>query len=180
MSWGRLISSTGRLHLWLHSSVVISSQRLPKRLLGEHVSLPRQAFHERIKCLRLTNVTAAQLILTVLALFITVFLLGFVGDLILDLYFDPWGTLSGARPDFSYYDDEPPTWAEHFLKGGASLGLLSFFKFFFSPTRLFFRWGGGGGGGRPGRGGRERLADVSLILVVIGVATFLFVSIAPA
>lgn len=102
------------------------------------------------------------------------FLLGFVGDYILDLYFDPWSTITGYRPDFTLAEDEKSTWADHFLKGGASLGLLSFFKYFFSPTRLFFRWGGGGG--RPARGGRERLADVSMIMVVLGVATFLYVS----
>ena len=106
------------------------------------------------------------------------FLLGFVGDYILDLYLDPWSTINpfGTRPDYSLYDeDEPPTWLEHFLKGLASLGLLSFFKLFFSPTRFFFRWGGGYG--RTARTGRDRLADISWIMVVIGVATFLWVSV---
>ncbi|KAF2093166.1 hypothetical protein NA57DRAFT_48886 [Rhizodiscina lignyota] len=130
---------------------------------------------DRMSWGRVISSTAAQIILTVTVLVFVMFILGFVGDYILDLYLDPWNTISpfGERPDYSLYDnDEPSTWIEHFLKGLASLGLLSFFKLFFSPTRFFFRWGGNYG--RQGRTGRDRLADISWIMVVIGVVTFLW------
>jgi len=116
-------------------------------------------------------------VLTTTVLFVVVFLMGFVGDYIIDLYLDPWNSLNpfGSRTDYSLYDvDEPPTWLEHCLKGLASLGLLSFVKLFFSPTRFFFRWGGGNGGRRTGR---DRMAEISWIVVVVGVCTFLWVSV---
>jgi hypothetical protein len=172
MSWGRMISSTGKL-----STFFLPNEKILWHL---HVLTTFLAIELLLAIfLMLSPFAATQLALTFSILFFTVFLLGFIGDLILDFYFDPWGTLSGYRPDFSMYDDGPSTWTDHFLKGGASLGLLSVVKFFFSPYRLFFRWGGGGGG-RPGHGGRDRMADVSMVLVVIGVATFLYVSISIA
>lgn len=118
-----------------------------------------------------------QVTITAAVLLLVMFLLGFVGDYILDLYLDPWNTLSpfGERPDYSLYDpDTPPTWTEHFLKGLASLGILSFARIFLSPGRFVFRWGGGLGG-RTARNGRERLEDISWILILIGVGTFLWV-----
>jgi len=77
-------------------------------------------------------------------------------------------------------DDEPTTWLEHFIKGLASLGLLSFVKvlWMLGPTNWWNVRSSGliGGGGRrpPGGSGRDRLASISWIVVIIGVGTFLW------
>lgn len=126
-----------------------------------------------------------------------IFVLGFIADPIINFALDPYGTLLPGFfvPGFSfqvftfgdpglYYDTPAPArprdrqreqsgWIEHFTKGAASLGLVSFLKFMFtSPLQFFFR--GGAGGGR--QTGRDRLNTVTWIMIVIGVATFLYVS----
>ena len=104
---------------------------------------------------------------------------------IINLYLDPFDTITstatgGTLPTI-HIEDADDSWAEHFLKGLASLGLLGFVKVFFamSPWHWWnLRQGGlfGGGGGRRGGGGRERLQNLSWTVVVIGVLTFLYVS----
>ena len=117
------------------------------------------------------------------------FLLGFIADPIINLYLDPYTTVSSGplaklgvkTPEPIVSDNEPSTWFEHFLKGLASLGLLSFVKvlWMLGPTGWWnLRSSGliGGGGGRaPGGSGRDRLASISWIVVIIGVGTFLWV-----
>ena len=77
-------------------------------------------------------------------------------------------------------DDDPASWTEHFIKGLASLGLLSFVKVVLaiSPWHWHSLRNSGlmGGGGRAGGTGRERLASISWIVVLLGVGTFLWVS----
>jgi hypothetical protein len=117
------------------------------------------------------------------------FLLGFVADPIINLYLDPYTTVSSvpltklgviSRQPI-VVNNEPSTWFEHFLKGLASLGLLSFVKvlWMLGPTSWWNLRGsgliGGGGGRAPGGSGRDRLASISWIVVVIGVGTFLWV-----
>jgi len=133
--------------------------------------------------------TLAQIALTLLILFTTVFVLGFVADPIINLYVDPVGTLTtnpfATKLDFVIpgLKEEKPTWMEHILKGLTSLGLLSFVKVIFamSPWQWYnLRNTGllGGGGGRNGRAGtgRDRLESISWWLVTVGVITFLWVS----
>lgn len=61
------------------------------------------------------------------------------------------------------------------MKGFAGLGLMSMVKMLLASPLQFFRVGfGGGGGGR--RTGRDRMNDISWMVVLIGVATFLYVS----
>ena len=147
---------------------------------------------------------ALALVLTVAILLTTIFLLGFVGDPILNLWLDPVGTIAGtvvssgslsAAERIEILDDDLDLdldlgWAEHFLKGLFSLGLLGFAKAFLamSPWQWWnLRTSGviGSGGGRVGgrRGGaltgRERMESVSLTLVIIGVFTFLWVGCPP-
>lgn len=116
------------------------------------------------------------------------FLLGFVADPIINLYLDPYTTISSvplptksAKAEPLFPDDEPATWIEHFVKGLASLGLLSFIKVLFamSPWQWWNLRSSGimsGSGRHAGGSGRDRLANISWIVVMIGVGTFLWVS----
>ncbi|KAI9805441.1 MAG: hypothetical protein M1825_000692 [Sarcosagium campestre] len=117
--------------------------------------------------------------LTVAILLLSTFLLGFVADPIINLYLDPYTTISKPRLKMDpILDDEDSSWPEHFLKGLASLGLLGFVKVLFamSPWQWFNLRGSGfmGGSGRAGGSGRDRLASLSWIVILIGVGTFLW------
>ena len=87
---------------------------------------------------RAINSTFTQLSLTILIFVLAMFALGFVADPILNLYLDPYDTITsgvGLREEVEL----PVTtgkagWTEHFVKGLASLGLLGFAKFFFALT----------------------------------------------
>jgi hypothetical protein len=84
----------------------------------------------------------------------------------------PWN--SWSRPSYGYYyddEDEATTWYEHFAKGFASMGVLGFLKVLLASPLSYFRMGGGG----RGRTGRDRVEQVSWIIIVIGVGTFLAV-----
>ncbi|KAH9908130.1 hypothetical protein F4778DRAFT_464596 [Xylariomycetidae sp. FL2044] len=130
-----------------------------------------------------------SLVLTVAILLVTVFLLGFVADPILSLWLDPVGTITDTvSSSSSIYEDEyfdvdfdpDEGWLEHFLKGIFSLGLLGFVKAIFAMSP--WQWWnlrtsgvvGGGGVGRRGGTGRQRMENINIILVVIGVFTFLY------
>ncbi|KAH7090457.1 hypothetical protein FB567DRAFT_292045 [Paraphoma chrysanthemicola] len=124
---------------------------------------------------RFVGSIAAQISLTILILFLLIFFLGFVADPIIGLYVDPWSYMpwnSWSRPSYGYYyeDDEPYTWYEHFAKGFASMGVLGFLKVLLASPFSYFRIGGGGGRGRTGR---DRVEQVSWIIILIGVGTFL-------
>jgi hypothetical protein len=126
----------------------------------------------------LTKDAAAQISLTALILIVVIFVLGFVADPIIGLYVDPWSYMpwnSWSRPSYGYYyeDDEPTTWYEHFAKGFASMGVLGFLKVLLASPLSFFRFGGGGRGRTTGR---DRVEQVSWIIIVVGVGTFLAVS----
>jgi len=124
--------------------------------------------------------TASQLALTLSIFIVAMFVLGFVADPIINLYLDPVNTITSAGgPTGSLiFDEEPVTWAEHFVKGAASLGLLGFAKFVLTLNPLNW-WNMRGAGGMMGsRGaaggtGRDRLAQISWITIVIGIITFL-------
>ena len=114
------------------------------------------------------------------------FVMGFVADPIINLYVDPYSVISsapfskvGARLEPMLTDDDVTSWTEHFLKGLASLGLLGFVKVLFalSPWQWWNIRTSGimNGGGRSGNTGRDRLASISWVVVIIGIATFLLV-----
>jgi hypothetical protein len=139
---------------------------------------------ERMNWGRWLNSTFLQLFLTILIMFTTIFIFGFIADPIINLYLDPYDTItslpSGGLAE-QLLEDEDASWAEHFLKGIASLGLLGFVKAFFAMSPWHW-WNlrqsgvlGGGGRGRRGTG-RERLENISWTLVIIGIGTFLYVS----
>lgn len=120
---------------------------------------------------------AAEITLTVILLLLMIFVLGFIADPIINFYLDPWSFLSPfSRPDYVYYDDdEPTTWYEHFAKGIASMGVLGFLKVLLAHPLHYFRLGGG----RNRNTGRDRYEQVSWIIILIGVGTFLVVCIGP-
>ncbi|ORY11641.1 hypothetical protein BCR34DRAFT_614506 [Clohesyomyces aquaticus] len=114
---------------------------------------------------------ATQVTLTILILIVTVFLLGFVADPIINMYLDPWSYLtpwSSSEPYF-YEDDERSGWFEHFLKGFTSMGVIGFLKVLLASPFSYFRIGGGRGRNT----GRDRYEQISWIIIVIGVFTFL-------
>lgn len=127
--------------------------------------------------------TAAQVGLTLFIFFAAMFILGFVADPIINLYLDPVTTIAtaGGPTGSLVYDEDVTGWTEHFVKGLASLGLLGFAKFLLtlSPWHWFNMRGTGvyvgGSGGRAGGGtGRDRLAQLSWITILVGIATFLY------
>lgn len=129
-----------------------------------------------------------------LILLTVIFILGFIADPIINFALDPYGTLlpglffsfGGSFSDF-YNVPAPPVnrrrhprertgWLEHFTKGFAGLGLMSFLKFMLSsPINFFLRQGGMGGRGGA-QNGRDRLNTITWIMIALGVATFLYVS----
>jgi hypothetical protein len=113
--------------------------------------------------------------LTVLILFFVVFFLGFVADPIINMYVDPWSYLTpwaSSRPQYYYEDDESAGWVEHFLKGFTSMGVIGFLKVLLASPFSYFRLGGTRGRGNTGR---DRYEQVSWIIILIGVSTFLVV-----
>ena len=128
-----------------------------------------------------------QLLLTVVIMLTTIFMLGFVADPIINMYLDPYDTITSSIPivgrtsDYQFADEPAASWAEHFAKGLASLGLLGFVKAFLAmgPWQWWnLRNSGliGGGHRRAGGTGRDRLENISWTVVMIGIFTFLYVS----
>ncbi|KAL8698953.1 MAG: hypothetical protein Q9201_006282 [Fulgogasparrea decipioides] len=140
---------------------------------------------ERMQWGRWISSTATQIILTTSILFLTIFLAGFIGDVIINFYLDPYWFIS-TRPLAEFgakfepivlEEEEPSSWAEHFLKGFASVGVLGFVKVLFAnPLRWWNFRGSGitGGMRRAGTSGRDRMAGINWLVVVIGVSTFLY------
>lgn len=139
---------------------------------------------QRLSYGRWLSSTASQIGLTITIFVVAMFILGFVADPIINLYLDPLNTIAtvGGPTGSLIFEDEDAGWGEHFVKGLASLGLLGFAKFLLTLSPL--NWfnmrgtgvyiGGGGGGGRAGTTGRERMAQLSWITIVIGIVTFLY------
>lgn len=120
---------------------------------------------------------------------LSIFLLGFVADPIISLWLDPVATVgegmglfdSDAEGEFPLRDLDEEGWSVHFVKGMFSLGLLGFVKAFFAMGP--FQWWNlrssgviGGGARRRGGTGRDRMENINLYLVLIGVVTFFWVS----
>ena len=141
---------------------------------------------ERMQWGRWISSTVTQITLTFAILLSTIFVAGFVGDVIINFYLDPYWFIStrpwaefGAKFEPILLDeDASPSWAEHFLKGFASVGLLGFAKVLFtSPWHWWNLRGSSVSGGirRAGSNGRDRMAGINWLVVVIGVGTFLWV-----
>jgi hypothetical protein len=104
------------------------------------------------------------LILTLAILLLTVFLLGFIADPIIDFYLGPVDV-------YAELTEEDATWLGHFVKGLASLGLLSFLKAIFALSP--FPWNlRSVASGR--NSGRNRAAQLNWLVVMVGIGTFLW------
>ncbi|KAL9061975.1 MAG: hypothetical protein Q9206_000161 [Seirophora lacunosa] len=88
-----------------------------------------------------------QITLTVAILVLTVFAAGFIGDVIINFYLDPYWFIStrplaefGAKLEPIMHDEDvDASWTEHFLKGFASVGLLGFAKAVYKGIRAWTR-----------------------------------------
>ncbi|KAL1647425.1 hypothetical protein SLS58_002754 [Diplodia intermedia] len=135
---------------------------------------------ERMAWGRWISSTATQISLTLTIFLVATFFLGFIADPIINLYLDPVGTvvpLGGSSSSYEHlaHEDEPEGWSFHFVKGFASLGILGFVKYLLvSPIRIFRVGSGGLGGSNRGNTGRDRLANISWGVVLIGVATVIY------
>lgn len=115
--------------------------------------------------------------LTLLVLILSVFLLGFIAEPILN-FVDP-GMFLASFDEFEDLEDwipndQPETWAWHFTRGFFALGIMGVFKSFM-VLRPWHGWNIRiGGGARRRRGGG--LEDISWVMVLLGVAMFLRVS----
>ena len=127
---------------------------------------------------------------TLLTVVLSIFLLGFVADPILDLWLNRFGPVVEGMGVFDAdLEDELPLpnideegWFFHFLKGTFSLGLFGAVKAIFamSPWQWWNYRASGilGGNGRRRRAGtgRERMENINTYLILIGVATVFWVS----
>ena len=166
----------GCLQAWRHADPDYS-----KRNFWQCPTCGFQYRLERLTWARWISSTFTQLGLTVAILMLTVFLLGFVADPIINLYVDPMETLyysdfwEPSVPD-SLAPETGSSWLEHFFKGLASLGVLSVVKAIFalSPWQWWYtRSSVLLNGGR--NTGRNRTASISWVVILFGVMTFLWV-----
>lgn len=120
--------------------------------------------------------------LTVLIMVVTIFILGFIADPIINFWLDPLGSIAGTIAEVvtdieamePIEADEPATWSNHFIKGLLSLGLLGFVKSFLAMSPWhWFRISGGLGSGRRRGTGRDRLENINWVLIVVGIITFM-------
>ena len=128
----------------------------------------------------LENSTAHFVITSLVALFL-VFIFGYIADPIINLYLDPYSATSTSRlwdPIKVSDIGEDSGWLQHFYKGLASLGVLSFARVLFmaNPWHWYNLRNSGlaHGTARPGATGQERVANISWIVLVVGILTFLY------
>lgn len=125
----------------------------------------------------------AQIAVTLIVFVVGIFALGFIADPLVDLWIDPFGTItetvSSVVADIEALEKPQPnhvTWYEHFVKGFFSLGLVGIAKTMLAipPWQWWsIRTPGTVGRGRRQGTGRGRVEDMSLIFVLIGAFTFL-------
>lgn len=121
---------------------------------------------------------------TLLIMFLSVFLLGFVADPIIRLGSSGPITFladftTGVLDDFEELgdwipDEQPNTWSWHFTRGFMALGFTGLLKSFFTMRPWQWWHIRVGGGARRGRG-RDRLENINMAMVLLGVATFMMV-----
>ena len=126
---------------------------------------------------------AVRALFTILLVIVLMFMLGFVADPIINLYVDPYETLATQRfwrpVDVAEMADatNESWWAQHFLKGFVSIGVMGFIKSVLLANPWHFwnlRHTGIFGTGRTTTTGRDRAVNISWIAVVIGVGSALY------
>lgn len=161
---------------------------------------------QRLSWGRLVSNKLTRALLTLLVFVLTLFVLGFVADPLMDLWVDPSGMIMDTFLELSDFDTDDDLlggfhdvlggggggvggvadivgvsgWWEHFIKGFFSLGIVGVVKTFFivSPFTWFNLRGVGLGRGRrrAAGGGRGRYESMSWIFILVGAFTFLGVS----
>ncbi|MCJ1448086.1 MAG: hypothetical protein MMC23_008599 [Stictis urceolatum] len=160
------------LQQWRHADPSYGSRN--------YYSCPTCGFKYRVQRMdwgRWINNLGTQIGLTLLVFLVAMFVLGFIADPIINLYLDPYGSIVEGEigRDVLTDVDEEGGWAEHFLKGLASIGLLGFIKvIILSPFQYWqMRQTGMLNTGR-GNTGRDRIANLSWLVLLIGIGTFLY------
>ncbi|KAK6504900.1 hypothetical protein TWF481_006834 [Arthrobotrys musiformis] len=145
----------------------------------------------RLKIAQAVGSTVLVALITALILLITVYILGFVADPIINLYINPWyavegGNLSFTINGFTVYGPavhnsprSPPVpraavgvgIVEHMARGLSALGLIGFGKVLIF-SHHWIRYIFGGPGVRRGDG-RDRMGQLSWIIIIWGVINFL-------
>jgi len=147
---------------------------------------------ERLTWARHISSSAAQIALTTTIFVVSMFVMGFVADPVINIYLDPWGSLTwmlyggpGPFEPIEIIADEEEEllgWFEHFFKGAAGLGVVGFMKvILFNPFQYWRMRNLGIGGGQRANAagtGRDRAANISWVVIMLGIGTFLWVSIA--
>jgi len=140
---------------------------------------------ERLYYASMIQSLPSQVVLTILVFIVAMFITGFIADPIINTYLDPWSSLGGIIGFGDFFDepaerlhlaDEGPlNWAEHFLKGMAGLGVVGCLKVLLtSPLQFWrFRLNGSSSSGRRSTG-RDRVNDISWLVILIGVGTTLW------
>ncbi|EGX48034.1 hypothetical protein AOL_s00081g361 [Orbilia oligospora ATCC 24927] len=155
---------------------------------------PTCHFEYRFLRLRVAQMMASTVLvgsITALILLITVYILGFVADPIINLYINPWYAVDGGNfsftiNGFTVYGPalhntprSPPIprsavgvgIVEHMVRGLSALGLIGFGKVLIF-SHHWIRYIFGGPGVRRGDG-RDRLGQLSWIIIIWGVVNFL-------
>jgi len=119
--------------------------------------------------------TSAQIGLTLAIFTIAMFVLGFIADPIINLYMDPVSTVAyGGGPSGSlFFEDEDTSWAEHFFKGFASMGLLGCAKYAWTVSPWHWRTLIGGRTSVGGNG-RNRARELNSLAIAVGIATIVY------
>lgn len=139
---------------------------------------------ERMWFARAISSTLTQLLLTLLAILLLVFALGFVADPILNHYLEPYTTVTtrsyfgSSKADTKLAKLERSRWGLHFIKGFASVGVLSFFNVLTTIASPWSWWSLRNtllqGGDRAGTTGRDRVTSIGWVVVLVGIATALW------
>lgn len=125
---------------------------------------------QRLTWARWISSTSTQILLTIAILFLTIFMLGFVADPIIDFYLGPLDEIP-LDVDIDL-DEESASWLEHLVKGMASLGLLSFIRVAFTMSPW---WGARSIAGGRSTSGRDRVRSLNWLFVLMGILSFLWV-----
>lgn len=135
----------------------------------------------RLGWARLLENPAAHVVITVMVSLLLIFIFGYIADPIINLYVDPYSATSASRlwsPIKVSDIGEDSSWLQHFYKGLASLGVLSFARVILmaNPWHWYNLRSSGLAHGttRPGATGQERVASISWVVLVVGVMTFLY------
>ncbi|KAH0614409.1 uncharacterized protein H6S33_000045 [Morchella sextelata] len=134
----------------------------------------------RLKLAAIIGSPALRFGLTSSIMVLAVYLLGFVAEPIINTYLDPPALFLGRSGGSTAAAVQQPLSltgraggvVEHMLKGFASLGLLGFLKVVYLLPNPVWNLRSSGIGSGIGRSGRDRAAQISWVVVAIGVVNF--------